>query len=211
MNQIALPLDISSSSERGGYLIADCNAEVHAQLENWKLWPHKTAILIGPKSSGKTAMAEQFVKKTGGLILDDADQEAAETIFHLWNRAVADQKPLLLTATRPVIKWNIALADLRSRLAASLLITLGPPDEMMIEGLLQQYFAKRSLSISEETIMFLSKRIERSYENIELLARKMNIIALERKKPITLTIAKAALSAISGDHESEDDTEEFDF
>ena len=93
MNQIALPLDISSSSKRGGYLIADCNAEVHTQLENWKLWPHKTAILIGPKSSGKTAMAEQFVKKTGGLILDDADQEAAETIFHLWNRAVTDQRP----------------------------------------------------------------------------------------------------------------------
>jgi len=145
VNQIALPLDISSSSKRGGYLIADCNAEVHTQLENWKLWPHKTAILIGPKSSGKTAMAEQFVKKTGGLILDDADQEAAEAIFHLWNRAVADQRPLLLTAARPVIQWNIALSDLRSRLAASLLITLGPPAEMMIEGLLQQYFAKRSL------------------------------------------------------------------
>ena len=82
---------------------------------------------------------------------------------------------------------------------------------MMIEGLLQQYFTKRSLSISEETIMFLSKRTERSYENIELLARKMNIIALERKKPITLAIAKAALSAISRDNESDDDTEEFDF
>ena len=211
MKQIALPLDISPSSEEGGYLIAHCNADAHAQLENWALWPHKTAILIGPKSAGKTAMAKQFIKETGGLILDDADQEAAETIFHLWNRAATDQKPLLLTATQPVIKWNIALADLRSRLAASLLITLGPPDETMIEGLFQQYFAKRSLSISEETIQFLSKRIERSYENIELLAHKMNIIALERKKPITLAVAKAALSEHVGNTESEDGIDEIRF
>jgi len=35
--------------------------------------------------------------------------------------------------------------------------------------------------------------MERSYHNVELLAQKMDKIAIERKKPITLAIAKAAM------------------
>ena len=63
----------------------------------------------------------------------------------------------------------------------------------MIDGLLQQYFAKRGLSISQDALGYLTKRMERSYHNVELLAQKMDMIAIERKKSITLAIAKAAL------------------
>lgn len=194
MNQIALPLDIASPDQGGGYLISDCNVNIHDQLKNWQVWSNFTAILIGAKSAGKTSMATAFAERTKGLILDDADGQDDEIIFHLWNRAKEEQKPLLLTATEPVVYWGVILADLKSRLAASLLLEIEPPDEAMIEGLLQQYFARRGLSMSQDALGYLGKRMERSYHNVELLAQKMDKIAIERKKSITLAIAKAALN-----------------
>ncbi len=193
MSQIALPLEIALPDQGGGYLVSDCNAHIHAQLQNSKTWPNGTAILIGEKLSGKTAIGRAFIRDTGGLILDDADHEDDELIFHLWNRAKEEKKPLFLTASLPVAKWGIALPDLKSRLAASLLLQIGSPDEVMIDGLLQQYFAKRGLSISQDALGYLTKRMERSYHNVELLAQKMDKIAIERKKPITLSVAKTAL------------------
>ncbi|MEP2989431.1 MAG: ATPase [Parasphingorhabdus sp.] len=193
MSQIALPLEIAVPNQGGGYLVSDCNAHIHTQLQNSKTWPNGTAILIGEKLSGKTAIGRAFIRDTGGLILDDADREDDEPIFHLWNRAKEEKRPLLLTASLPVADWSIALPDLKSRLAASLLLQIGSPDEVMIDGLLQQYFAKRGLSISPDALGYLTKRMERSYHNVELLAQKMDKIAIERKKPITLSVAKTAL------------------
>lgn len=193
MSQIALPLEIAIPNKGGGYLVSECNAEIHAQLQNSVAWPNGTAILIGEKLSGKSAIGKAFIRDTGGLVLDDADREEDEPIFHLWNRAKEEKKPLLLTASLPVVDWGIVLPDLKSRLAASLLLQIGPPDEVMIDGLLQQYFAKRGLSISQDALGYLTKRMERSYHNVELLAQKMDKIAIERKKSITLAIAKAAL------------------
>jgi chromosomal replication initiation ATPase DnaA len=193
VSQIALPLEIALPNQGGGYLISDSNADIHAQLQNSQNWPNRTAILIGGKLSGKTSISGVFTRDTGGLALDDADREDDEPIFHLWNRAREEKKPLLLTASLPVAEWGVILPDLKSRLAASLLLQIGPPDEVMIEGLLQQYFAKRGLSISQDSLGYLVKRMERSYHNVELLAQKMDKIAIERKKPITLAIAKAAM------------------
>lgn len=194
MNQIALPLETASPNEGSGYLVSKCNANIHEQAQNWQFWPNLTAILIGPKSSGKTTMAEVFAKRTDGLILDDANKADDESIFHLWNRAKQDQLPLLLTASKPVALWGVELPDLKSRLAASLLLEIGPPDEVMIEGLLQQFFARRGMSISQDALGYLGKRMERSYYSVEHLAQEMDKIAIERKKSITLAIAKSALN-----------------
>lgn len=194
MSQIALPLEIAVPNKGGGYLVSDSNVAVHKQLQAPESWPNGTAILIGEKLSGKSAMSNAFASDHGGLILDDADCEKDESIFHLWNRAREEKKPLLLTASRPVSSWGIILPDLKSRLAASLLLNLGPPDDVMIDGLLQQYFANRGLSISQDALGYMTKRMERSYHNIEILAQKMDKIAIERRKPITLVIAKQALS-----------------
>ena len=193
MNQIALPLDIASPDDDEGYLVSECNSSVHSQLQRWPEWPHGTAILIGEQSSGKTVMAEQFRRDADGLILDDADTEEEEAIFHLWNRANEQHRPLLLTSRLSVSEWNVDLPDLKSRLAASLLLVIGPPDEAMMDGLLQKYFTRRGLSVSPEVIGYLIKRMERSYRAVELLAQKMDKIAIERKKPINITVAKAAL------------------
>ncbi|GAA0471802.1 DnaA regulatory inactivator HdaA [Parasphingorhabdus litoris] len=194
MTQIALPLEIEPNPKGDGYLVTDCNRQVHEQLENWSSWPNATAILVGGPGSGKKAMAQKFASYSGGRFVANAHDAADDALFHLWNQSQADKLPLLLTSSRDVSSWQVELPDLKSRLAASLLIEIGVPDEAMIEGLLQKYFSLRGLSISEDALAYLSKRMERSYQDVQLLAQLMDSLAIEKKKPITRSIAIEALS-----------------
>ncbi len=194
MSQIALPLDIAPISQGEGYLVTDCNAKAHEQLGNWGSWPNATAILIGAYGSGKLAMAHEFERQSGGRFVSNANKVADDDLFHLWNQSQMDKRPLLLMSSHEVSHWGVQLPDLKSRLAASLLIEIGAPDEAMTAGLFQKYFALRGLPISEDALSYLGKRMERSYENVQFLAQKMNVLASERKKSITRAIAKEALA-----------------
>jgi len=208
VNQIALPLDIKPSPGEGSYLVTEANLQVHEQLKNWSDWPHQTAILFGPPGSGKTAMAAAFAEESGGHYLDDAADHEDVEIFHLWNRAREEKRPLLLVSGKPVAEWGAQLPDLKSRLAASLLLEIGPPDQAMIEGLLQQFFARRGLAVSGDALAYLGKRMTRSYANIHILAQKMDTAAIARKKPVTIAIARAALNeqtACDGQKDEHDD------
>lgn len=204
MSQIALPLEQKLSSEQGGYLVTAANAEVHRHLQNWQDWAHNTLILTGPEGSGKTAMAAAFEAERGGLCLDDAAEYEDTEIFHLWNRANGEHKPLLLLSSKPVSEWEIMLPDLKSRLAASLHLEIGAPDQAMIDGLFQKYFAIRGLTISEDALRYLEKRMVRSYAMVRQLAQKMDALAIESKRPINLAIAKSALGFFDADDEKVD-------
>lgn len=193
MSQIALPLEHKPPPDQGGYLVTPANAEVHLHLQRWRDWSHHTLILTGPEASGKSTMAAAFAKETDGLVLDDACESADVEIFHLWNRANDEHKPLLLVSAHPVAQWGVSLPDLQSRLAASIHLEIGPPDQAMIDGLFQKYFAIRGLTISEDALRYLEKRMVRSYAMVRQLAQKMDALAIESKRPVNLAIAKAAL------------------
>ena len=193
MSQIALPLEHGPSPDHDGYLVTAANAEVHRQLQHWQEWPHHTLILIGPAASGKTTMAAAFKAESGGLSVDEASTTDDTEMFHLWNRANGEKRPLLLLSEKPVSEWGVILPDLKSRLASSLHLQIDPPDQAMIDGLFQKYFASRGLTISEDALRYLEKRMIRSYAMVQQLAQKMDQLAIETRKPINLAVAKSAL------------------
>ena len=77
-------------------------------------------------------MARYFAGQ-GGNVIDDAETVADEQLFNAWNRAQENDAPLLLVSRWLPADWNIALPDLRSRLAAANLLEIGPPDDELIE------------------------------------------------------------------------------
>ncbi|MEO9600408.1 chromosomal replication initiator DnaA [Parasphingorhabdus sp.] len=201
MSQIALPLEQNPKADHGRYLVTAANAEVHQHLQHWGDWSHHTMILTGPEASGKTTMAAAFEADSGGMCIDDASQYEDTEIFHLWNRANGEKQPLLLLSAKPVSEWGVELPDLQSRLAASFHLEIGAPDQAMIDGLFQKYFAMRGLTISADALAYLEKRMIRSYSMVQKLAKKMDALAIETKKPINLAIAKSALTFFDADGE----------
>src|SRR3546814_12513632 len=77
-----------------------------------------------------------FVRKAGCRVVDDARQADEEALFHAWNDAQTGHYPLLLIADAPPAQWDIALPDLRSRLAAAPHVALEEPDDELPLALL---------------------------------------------------------------------------
>ncbi|MDF7777173.1 chromosomal replication initiator DnaA [Sphingomonas sp. AOB5] len=204
MNQLALPLVIPETSETE-FLVGDSNVRAVQMLERWATWPVMAGLLIGPRKSGKSLLARIFAAKSEGHFIDDADRVSETAIFHAWNKAQADHKPLLIVTED---LWQVKLPDLRSRLAATPLLSLQAPDDALVPLLLNKFFERRMLVAPPELILWLTKRVERSHVALIRVADALENDAHERRSPrLSITHARATLIRAGVLAESESETQ----
>ncbi len=198
MRQIALPLDQLRPDAGASLIITDANANAIAALGDAAHWPGRCAILVGPARSGKTLIGRYFETRCNGAVIDDAEGCAQERIFNGWNRAQGQGQgegaPLLLLSRFAPSDWQITLPDLRSRIGSALLIELPPPDDELIEQLLQKHLADRGTAIGIEALAYVCRRVERSYAALEAFAKTANGMALAEGGAISLALVKRILA-----------------
>jgi chromosomal replication initiation ATPase DnaA len=169
MSQLRLPLGMPEARETE-FLVGESNARAVHQLEHWATWPVMSALLVGPRKSGRSLLARVFAAKSGARIFDDADRAAEAEVFHAWNTAQQERRPLLIVAEVAPPAWQIQLPDLRSRLAASPLLEIGPPDDELMPRLIEHALARHLLHVRPDVVAWLAKRIERSHLAIQRVA-----------------------------------------
>lgn len=196
MSQIALPLVTAASAET--IVLGASLQPVLDALAACETWPFRTAILVGPPRSGKSLLARWFAQSGAGEVADDADTLPEDELFHRWNRAQAEGRPLLVVSNKPPGEWRIALPDLASRLGAALLIEIGAPDDELVGQLIEANAARRGLALGEGAVAYLLPRIERSHAGIEALVETIDRLSLERKAPVTISLLRDALTERSG-------------
>lgn len=193
MSQLRLPLGLPEASETD-FLVSDSNARAVHQLEHWATWPVLAALLVGPRKSGRSLLARIFAAKTGATIIDDAERADEEEIFHAWNRAQGERRPLLIVADAAPPLWEVTLPDLRSRLAASPLLEIGPPDDALIPLLLERAFTRHLLHATPNVIAWIARRIERSHVAI---LRVADVLEMETDGRLSIPVVKSTLQAAS--------------
>lgn len=197
MSQLALPLVVPETSETE-FLVGESNERAVQMLERWATWPVMAGLLVGPRKSGRSLLARIFASKSEGAMIDDAERVSETEIFHAWNKAQAEHRPLLIVADAAPPEWAIRLPDLRSRLAATPLMTLGPPDDALVGQLLARFFERRLLNAKPDLIAWLAKRVERSHLALIRVADALEADALERRSPrLSIPTARAVLSPTS--------------
>ena len=196
MSQIALPLDWPDDGADDAFIIDDSNREAVRHLEHWSLWPVRISLLTGPRKSGRSTLGRLFVRKSGGNLIDDADLSDEEALFHAWNDAQNERKPLLIIADSPPPRWSITLPDLRSRMAATPKIVIDEPSDTLIQLRLHQHFARRGMAIRQTAIDYLLRRIERSHFALHLAIEALERFALERRGEITIAVARDAAAEL---------------
>lgn len=195
MSQLALPLVIPETSETE-FLVSDSNSRVVQQLERWATWPVMAGLLVGPRKSGRSLLARIFVSKSDGTMIDDAERTSESEIFHAWNRAQAEHRPLLIVADAAPPEWTPKLADLRSRLAATPVLRIEAPDDVLIEQLLARFFERRMLLPGPGLVDWLAKRVERSHYALVRVTDALEMEAARRRSPrLSIQIARATLQA----------------
>ena len=199
MSQIALPFERGAAAGPARILLGHGNAQVAEALAHPENWPFRTAVLTGPPRSGKSLFARWFEGAGKGESLDDAHTMDEAEVFHRWNRAQEDGRPLLVVGGEP--PWTIALPDLASRLGAALQLQIGLPDDALAGELLLSLAAERGLPLGADAAAYLVPRATRSYLQLEKLVAAIDRLSLERKTPPTLAVWRAALEAVEGPEE----------
>ncbi len=193
MSQIALPFEWPESGDEQAFIVDSCNSEAVRHLEHWSLWPVRISLLTGPRKSGRSTLGRMFARKSGGTLIDDADLAEEEALFHAWNAAQAEKRPLLIVADEPPPLWEIDLPDLRTRMAATPKIRIEEPGEAFIAARIERHFALRGLAVPDNAIEFLLKRIERSHVALDQLIHTLERLTFERRNRITLALAREAM------------------
>lgn len=112
------------------------------------------AILLDPKFT-----AANF------LVLDhlEAIPHASGLFLLLSERGQDATKTTLLCSNQPLIKLELALKDLRSRLSNMVQLVFEEPDEILFEKILNQELKLRGLSFESGLAEYCQRRLEHSY------------------------------------------------
>ena len=196
MSQIALPFEWPADEHERDFIISDANRLVARHLDHWALWPVMATIITGPRKSGRSMLGRIFARKTGGMLIDDAERTSEEALFHAWNRAQEEHRPLIIIADAAPPTWRVRLPDLRSRLAATPHVAIAEPDDELAAALIEKLIGARGVASPPDLARYLLPRIERSYVGIHRIVDALDELALASRHRITLPLARKALASI---------------
>jgi len=194
VSQIALPLDWPAGETDADFIVGASNSAAVRHLEHVGTWPVWATVLTGPRKSGRSLLGRIFALKTGGRLIDDAEEQPEERIFHAWNAAQEIRRPLLIVTDRAPPEWRPRLPDLRSRLAATPVVRLGEPDDLLIGDLIERQLAARGIVTKSDFRTFVVARIERSFVAVLSFVDLVDQAALARRARVNVALARAVLA-----------------
>ncbi|MGQ0558223.1 MAG: HdaA/DnaA family protein [Sphingosinicella sp.] len=193
MSQNVLPFAWPVADREEDFLITDCNRQAYDHLRRWALWPVMATVLTGPRKSGRSLLGRIFIRKTGGRLFDPADRHEEEELFHAWNEAQIARKPVLFIAGQSPAEWDVALPDLKSRLAATPYVAITDPDDNLIGQLIVKQLGDRGIAAPPELAAFVAPRIERTYVAALAAVDILDRAILTHQKRMTVPLARRAL------------------
>ncbi len=207
--QFRLPFEPAASWSRDAFLLSASNDEAVATLDRWVATSSGPLALIGPAGSGKTHLAQAWadeagaavvipgrpvpVEQLGPLLIEDIDLGFEDSsLFHLLNQAAVGRQVLITGRIRP-LAWESGLPDLRSRLNALPVAEIAPPDDALLQTVLERLFMDRHIRPEEDLYPYLLARMERSVSAARRLVARMDDAAAARSRPINKALARDLL------------------
>jgi chromosomal replication initiation ATPase DnaA len=216
-----LVLDLAHRQALGeeDFLVSRSNATAIELIDAWPHWPHPAAVVIGPKGSGKSHLANVWrlrsaahlvpaaeltdaivaaLAECSALVVEDLDRGLADerALFHLLNRARESAVSVLLTSREAPGDMTFRIPDLRSRLRALPVVELQSPDEALLKAVLVKLFCDRQLSVEPAVIEYLSLRMERSMDAADRVVDAVDRLALAMHRKVTRPLAAEALATL---------------
>ena len=217
LNQLLLNFNIKQNYKYEDFYVSKSNYYAFSLIENWPKWEKNFVNIYGEKYSGKTHLANIFIKKFKAkkfmakefenenlkdikvfenIILDDFDDKIDEKLMYsLFNIVDQDNKFLIINSIKPINALKFKLVDFISRSKNCLFAEIGKPDDDLMFAILLKNFSDRQITIDKKLIDFIIKRIDRSYGKIYEFIYIIDELSLKKKKSIDFKIIKEALEA----------------
>jgi chromosomal replication initiation ATPase DnaA len=194
--------------------------DAFAALRRWKDWPEHQLALAGEAFAGKTRLLRWWAAETGAavvtgealaragmdeiarlsitaLAVDDANAwDGGRGLLAALNLCRDRKATVLLAGQGEPGSWLAQPPDLVSRLRAMPIARIGEPDDETLALRLREECARRHLVLPDESVVYLSQRMERSWAAIGLIADQ---IERTKGRAETKPSARAVLVALGMD------------
>jgi chromosomal replication initiation ATPase DnaA len=225
--QLVLDLPHRAAMGREDFLVTASNQAAVTLIDEYPNWPSYGAIITGPAGSGKSHLLHVWCNKTGAsifaaealgfedvpkllekksLALEWSSTTDERALFHLLNYAKQNNCHLLCASESPPQKWQLTIPDLRSRLNALPVISILPPDDILLRGVLLKLFSDRQINVDEATLSYMIQRMPRSLQSANEIVTEIDQQALSAKAEITRTFVARVLNGFSNPDMFEADT-----
>lgn len=191
------------SDAAGDFFVSDSNRIAYDAVMAGN-WPDGKLCLIGPPGSGKSHIARIWARAAGAAVMarpgppevrptvvENADRLTGadeESLFHLHN-ALRLKAPLLLTAAAPPARWGTRLPDLASRMQATMVARIEPPDDDLMQALIIKLFADRQLVPGPEVAGYLAARLTRTHTEAARAVAELDSAALALGREVNRALA----------------------
>ncbi len=197
------------------FFVSKSNEHILNLFNKWPRWEKNFLNINGEKFSGKTHLVNIFLKKYNGIkiesntlnendiknikiyqniILENIDENIDEKLhYSLFNIIEQENKYLIVTSSKPIVNLNFSLKDLQSRCTNFLIQKIESPNDELIYALILKNLSDRQISLDKKLILYIMKRIERSYGKIFDFIYKIDEISLKKKRSIDLKTIKEVL------------------
>ena len=224
--QFALPLKFRTIKNRENFLVSKSNQEAVKLIENSKFWKTRNkinsipgAVIYGPKGSGKTHLSRIFEKlfnanyltsltsnslekviEGKNFILDDfipGKKFPSELVMHFINQVTYNECSVLFLSRLSPFEMNWNLEDLNSRIRSLVSSEIKLPDDVLLYSFMVKYSNDKNLILSDKKIIYILKRLDRSFENVIEIIDRLDIYSLEAKKKVTYKNIKTILDELT--------------
>ena len=203
------------------YIVTKSNSHILEYLINTNGWDLSIGIgnivlLRGEAFSGKTHLANIFVKKHGGIIINNTNAHINHTIlceptshvaidgienfsekeiFHLFNYLRLTKKYALFTSSNLDILNDIKLPDLQSRLSAVVSFELNCIDEILIKGIIIKILSDSNLRLPRKYLDYISQNIDRSFAAVRKFSLSIKQLVQGKDQKINLSRIKELIAS----------------
>ena len=204
LNQLLLKFELKQNYKDDDFYVSKSNFYAFNLIDKWPKWEKNIINISGEKFSGKTHLANIFLKKFKGkkieakefsdndlkelkiyenIVLDNLSLNVDERlIYSLFNIVDQDNKFLIINSLIPISEIDFKLKDLKSRTKNCLVTKIDKPDDELMFALILKNLSDRQITIDKKLIDFIIKRIDRSYGKIFEFIYKIDEISLKKKK-----------------------------
>ena len=170
----------------------------------------KFSFLYGPSKSGKSYIAQIWLLKNSSIeyknnfeillenkkniLIDNLIIFDEEKLFHIVDYCILNNLKLLITSNKKINDIKFKFKDLSSRLKTFTNLEIYNPDDEMLQAILtKQLIDKQFIINSNEIFEYILRRVDRSYEGIYEIVKKLDILSLEKKRQLTIPLIKEIL------------------
>ena len=207
INQKIFNYKFKNNDNKFNFFVNETNFYAFNALINNDL---KHSFLFGPKKSGKSYLAKIWLKKNNAIkfdinkdlyviqdkniLIDNLISYDQEKIFYIVNNCILNNSKLLITSDIKINEIHFKFKDLSSRLKTFSNLEINQPnDEMLLAILTKLLVDKQFIIKSNEIFEYILRRVDRSYEGINEIVKKLDILSLEKKRQLTIPLIKEIL------------------